>query len=525
MDSDPPKNKDGGWTVKKARPWKPYQGRRDVQGESQYRGRGKFRGHSKRGFVQAKGEGLKTPPLTNSGPPPPAAPAALKPSFKAVVCDEIKAEVPDWVLCTKGDLAKQQLSREAASLPKARLITIVVNGIHHNIDVLRLSPLCAASIRQVQNEIKGIITPPLVKLNLSNEAVSFKSASTSFQSGACLNPVASSSKGSSLESTRASTSDPEQIIACPTCGFKVAKEKVVPDVSKLSGRKSARKYLNYRISSSRKATEKLEKSLADLEERFVQQDEVARLKDLASAAVKAKHAEVESEKQKSRVIHYQDPMDLDKEEQDVKPREVVVVGTATPIQVGVSVGITTAQSQDIRLLHTGKGKRTAPIQQKVSNKRQQSCAPTPQPPAPFVFPFPPPTVSEDILGKLFAMFASQMAELRGEINSLKVVPPPSTGPTPPLIDLLTSEVGSNLNISGSESFVGTSILEPILLTPTEAGTSSSSVVTTEAILDSIDNCVQESDAEMEDEHLLSDTDEDEDLLRCHPIHFDWADDE
>ena len=56
-----------------------------------------------------------------------------------MVSDEIKADVPDCVLCTKGDRTKQKLSMEAANLPKARLITIIVNGIRHNIDVSRSS--------------------------------------------------------------------------------------------------------------------------------------------------------------------------------------------------------------------------------------------------------------------------------------------------------------------------------------------------------------------------------------------------
>ncbi len=59
-----------------------------------------------------------------------------------------------------GDSPKKTLSDEASTLPKSRLIKLIINGIHHNIDVLRLSPAGVDAVRLLQTEIRGFVMPP-----------------------------------------------------------------------------------------------------------------------------------------------------------------------------------------------------------------------------------------------------------------------------------------------------------------------------------------------------------------------------
>jgi hypothetical protein len=85
------------------------------------------------------GKASPTPGSVN--PTSTASTSALnKPSFKAVAKGEVRANVPGWVLRTGGDPSKKTLSREAQVLPKSRLVSLQVNGVYHNIDVLRLTP-------------------------------------------------------------------------------------------------------------------------------------------------------------------------------------------------------------------------------------------------------------------------------------------------------------------------------------------------------------------------------------------------
>ena len=112
-----------------------------------HRGRGTFRNNSKRRAVDVSGsQNLPTPSSTQSASPT-VVNALNKPTFKAVAMGEDRVNVPGWVLRTGGDPARKILSREAQSLPKSRLVSLQVNGVFHNVDVLRLTP---QGVRAVQ---------------------------------------------------------------------------------------------------------------------------------------------------------------------------------------------------------------------------------------------------------------------------------------------------------------------------------------------------------------------------------------
>ena len=70
-----------------------------------------------------------------------------------------KVNVPRWVLRTGGDPARKILSREAQSLPKSRLVSLQVNGVFHNVDVLRLTPQGVRAVQFLQQEIRGLVMP------------------------------------------------------------------------------------------------------------------------------------------------------------------------------------------------------------------------------------------------------------------------------------------------------------------------------------------------------------------------------
>jgi hypothetical protein len=133
---DPVPNKtstDGGWSQASRK-------RKGAGRGAPHRGRGTFRNQSKRRAVEMSGsKALPTSGSTQSTSTT-SANALNKPSFKAVATGEVKSNVPGWVLRTGGDPAKKTLSREAKTLPKSRLVSLQVNGVFHNIDVLRLSP-------------------------------------------------------------------------------------------------------------------------------------------------------------------------------------------------------------------------------------------------------------------------------------------------------------------------------------------------------------------------------------------------
>jgi hypothetical protein len=145
-----PKNKsstDGGWSQAGRK-------RKGAGRGAPHRGRGTFRNQSKRGAVEVSGG--KAPPTSGSIQSTSMTTAgALKPSFKAVATGEVKVNVPGWVLCTGGDPTKKTLSGEAQTLPKSCLVSLQVNGVFHNIDILRLSPQGVRAVQFLQQEIRG----------------------------------------------------------------------------------------------------------------------------------------------------------------------------------------------------------------------------------------------------------------------------------------------------------------------------------------------------------------------------------
>ena len=111
----------------------------------------------------------------------------------------------------------------------------------------------------------------------------------------------------------------EIMVTCPTCGAEAVAEAAKPDIQKLSGRASSRRYLRYKIDGANRTLAKLRQEELDLDEKFAQADQKARDLDLAKAETleklaHVKRSKVEAEKSKVAAVHYQDPMDVDNEE-------------------------------------------------------------------------------------------------------------------------------------------------------------------------------------------------------------------
>ena len=520
MDSVPKTtSQDGGWSTQTSRK-RAYYG--SGRGRPQ-RGRGTFRGNPKRKYVGHTADGSKNlPPTTEASTS--QSTALNKPTFKAVAKGEVKSNVPEWVLGFGGDSAKKTLSDEASTLPKSRLIRLTINGIHHNIDVLRLSPAGVDAVRLLQTEIRGFVVPPTMGKK-SDGTHPTKSVPHS-QGGASSTNSTPSSSGvspskpivSKRTDPRAPTSGtltPHALVACPTCGFEVLAEKLVPDVSKMSGRSAARKYLNFRIESSKRGTQKLIQARADLEEKFVQQDEEARLRSLAlEREAKAKLAKAEAEKEKIRAQHYQDLMDTDSVEGDQLERSQSSAPAA-----GLSVRISTAESQAIRKAHMMGGKRTAPL-----NK---------QPQGQFNFPYPPPVITESAMTQFFEEMRQNMARMEAEIklNRQEVIEMKSTqlstsrqGSQTQLAGPLISRIGSNLNTFSIESTVEvmSSTLDQCLsINPSKTGSSSSPDPTSQEVIGQINDLLAESDEDMVGQ--FSDPDDEVEVL-VSPKKISWADD-
>jgi hypothetical protein len=68
-------------------------------------------------------------------------------------------------------------------------------------------------------------------------------------------------------------------VTCPTCGAESVAEAVKPDISKLSGRTSSRRYLRYKIEGANRTLTKLRQAEVELEEKFAKADQKAQ--DLA----------------------------------------------------------------------------------------------------------------------------------------------------------------------------------------------------------------------------------------------------
>jgi predicted phage-related endonuclease len=154
-----------------------------------------------------------------------------------------------------------------------------------------------------------------------------------------------------------------------------------PDITKLSGRTSARRYLKYRIQKANIVLANLHDAEGELEERFAQADQKAQ--DLALAKAEAlerlaqvKRSQVEAEKSKVAAIHYQDPMDVENEEEIVLSQSAV--GSITTMgKPSCFQKLTTEESIAIRKSHMVGGSRTAPL-------GKQTAPPT----VPFSFPTP-----------------------------------------------------------------------------------------------------------------------------------------
>jgi hypothetical protein len=251
--------------------------------------------------------------------------ALKRPIFKAVAKGKVRSNVSGWVLHQGGDPAKRILSDKVFILSKLRLISLRVNGIHHNIDVLRLSPQGVKAVKLLQKEIRGLVIPS----HVGSEQGSINSLRTYHKLLPAEKPCAT---GATPSTSKQSTSQEDSLVpsgikdlflkpndsavwvACPNCSFEVITEKIKPD--KYSGRNSAQNYLNFIIKGSKRTVEKLFQARSDLEEKFIKQDEAAILRYLAmEKAAKAKLSRTEAWAKKSRTAHYQDLIDFDSEEQ------------------------------------------------------------------------------------------------------------------------------------------------------------------------------------------------------------------
>ena len=99
-------------------------------------------------------------------------------------------------------------------------------------------------------------------------------------------------------------------VTCPTCGAETVAEAAKPDIQKLSGRTSSRRYLRYKIDGANRTLAKLRQAEVDLEEKFAQADQKAWNLALAKAETleklaQVKRSKVEAEKSKVAAIHYQ----------------------------------------------------------------------------------------------------------------------------------------------------------------------------------------------------------------------------
>ncbi len=171
-------------------------------------------------------------------------------------------------------------------------------------------------------------------------------------------------------------------VRCPTCGTETVAELPKPDITKLSGRTSARRYLKYRIQKANIVLANLHDAEGELEERFAIADQKARDLALAKAETlerlaQAKRSQVEAEKSKVAATHYQDPMDVENDERVVlsKTKMFTLETTGKPSSFP---RLTTEESIAIRKSHMVGGSRTAPLGKQTA-----------PPPTPFSFPTPP----------------------------------------------------------------------------------------------------------------------------------------
>jgi hypothetical protein len=178
--------------------------------------------------------------------------------------------------------------------------------------------------------------------------------------------------------------------------------------------------------------------------KFAQADQKAR--DLAFAKAEALERLAQAnrskvEKSKVAAVHYQDPMDVESE-----PEEVIVLAQSEVgrlATVGKPSGfarLTTEESRAIRQSHMVGGSKTAPLGKQ---------------PAPYIFPNPPPTINGHSLTEFFAEMRQGMAgvwglvnEMRGEILEIKSQNPSCSSSMTNLPDTsLNLRIGSTLKIS------------------------------------------------------------------------------
>jgi hypothetical protein len=155
------------------------------------------------------------------------------------------------------------------------------------------------------------------------------------------------------------------MVTCPTCGAEAIAESTRPDIHKLSGRASSRRYLRFKIDRANQTLAKLHQAELDLEEKFAKADQRARDLALAKAETleklaKAECSKVEAEKSKVDAIHYQDSMEVDNESRIVLSQTASGI-LSTPGQPGTFVKISTEESRAIRKSHMVGGSRTAPL--------------------------------------------------------------------------------------------------------------------------------------------------------------------
>jgi hypothetical protein len=196
------------------------------------------------------------------------------------------------------------------------------------------------------------------------------------------------------------------MVTCPTCGTEAVAESARPDIQKLSGRYSSRRYLRYKRDGANRTLAKLRQAELDLEEKFAQADQIARDLALAKAETleklaKAKCFKVEAEKSKVAAIHYQDSMEVDSDNKIVLSQSAVGV-LSTPGQPGTHVKISTEESKAIRKSHMVGGSRTAPLDK--------------QKPVPYAFPTPPPTINGHLLTDFFNEMRQGMVGMWGNVR-------------------------------------------------------------------------------------------------------------
>ena len=522
------KNSDGGWTQANRK-------RKGAGRGAPHRGRGAFRNNSKRRAVEVSGSKTLPTPSSSQSASPAVANALNKPSFKAVATGEDKANVPGWVLRTGGDHAKNILSREAKSLPKSRLVSLQVNGVFHNIDVLRLTPQGVRAVQFLQQEIRGLVMP-------TSTVDELNSADLSNSPG----PVAGTSKRSEHKpSDQDVPQDPEALqtrveetkigpmtyVRCPTCGTETVAELPKPDITKLSGRTSAKRYLEYRIQKANIVLANLHDSVGELEERFAIKDRKARDLALAKAealerVAQAKRSQVEAEKSKVTAIHYQDPMDVENDEEIVLSQSAVssltTVGKPSCFQ-----RLSTEESIAIRKSHMVGGSRTAPL-------GKQTKPPT----VPFSFPTPPPVITESLLTQFFTVMQQSMArqeevvkKLSEDVLELKSQNLSRSPSVANLVDTSTMRIGSILDIPvpGSEVVEVMSVtVDQPMDQDIDQGPSSPPSDTIELGCSNDDLLAADSDEEADDtqgdDHLLSESEE-ETEPPPEEATTRWADDE